>query len=165
MSIQVRAATSADGAGIAAVQLTTWRATYGEWLAGHVEALDLARTADNWSVAAAARTGRVAVAVLDDRIVGYAHSGPPEDPPDTADHELYALYVLPQTQGAGAGSALVADAFAHAARGTWVVWALEAYAPARRFYERHGFQLDLDRTHLWRGLTQVRYVAAAPPAG
>ena len=144
------------------MQAATWRATYGEWLANDIAALDLARTADNWSAAAAAVAGRVTVAVDGDRIVGFAHSGPPEDQDDTADHELSALYVLPQTQGTGVGGALVADAFAAAAPGTWVVWALDRHAPARRFDESRGFRLDTERTRLWRGLTEVRYVAVVP---
>jgi GNAT superfamily N-acetyltransferase len=70
---------------------------------------------------------------------------------------LYALYVLPGAQGAGIGGRLVADAVAAAATGSWVVWALSRYQPARRFYERHGFRLDPLRTRLWRGQTEVRY--------
>ena len=160
MNVLVRKATAADGPGIASVQLTTWRATYAEWLEDDIAALDLARTADNWSAAAVEGAGRVTVAVDDDRIDGYAHSGPPEDHDDAADHELYALYVLPETQGSGIGGLLVNDALADAGPGSWVVWALEAYAPARRFYERHGFRLDAEHTRLWRRLTEVRYVAS-----
>lgn len=157
----VRAAAPSDGPAIAAVQLETWRATYQQWLPDLIAALDLARTADNWARASTAADQRVAVAVLSGQIVGYAHSGPPEDNADGADHELYALYVLPEVQGTGIGSRLMADARATAPAGDWVVWALEGYQPARRFYERQGFQLDPDGTRIWRGLTEVRYLAPA----
>ncbi|HZM79264.1 MAG TPA: GNAT family N-acetyltransferase [Candidatus Limnocylindrales bacterium] len=160
MSTTIRPATPSDGPGIAAVQLATWQANYQQWLPEVVAALDLARTADNWSRAAGVADQRVAVAVHGDRIVGYAHSGPPEDEDDDADHELYALYVLPEVQGGGIGGRLFADAVAATSSGSsggWLVWALEQYQPARRFYERQGFQLDPLRTRLWRGLTEVRY--------
>src|SRR3712207_2230107 len=97
----VRTATPSDGPAIAAVQLATWRATYREWLPEVVAALDQARTAGNWARAATVGGQRVAVAERGGRIVGYAHSGPPEESGDSADHELYALYVLPEAQGAG----------------------------------------------------------------
>lgn len=155
----VRTATQSDGPAIAAVQRTTWHATYQEWLPEVVAALDLARTADNWARATTVAGQRVAVAERGGRIVGYAHSGLPEDDADTdADRELYALYVLPQAQGAGIGRRLLADAVAAAPPGTWLVWALEHYKPARRFYELQGFRIDPLRTRLWRGLTEVRYL-------
>jgi GNAT superfamily N-acetyltransferase len=158
VSMIVRTATQSDGPAIAAVQRATWRATYQEWLPEVVAALDLARTADNWARAATVAGQRVAVMEYGGRIVGYAHSGPPEDSADSADSELYALYVLPQAQGAGIGRRLLADAVAAAPPGTWLVWALERYEPARRFYERQGFRIDPLRTRLWRGLTEVRYL-------
>lgn len=157
MPLTVRLATPSDGPAIAAVQLATWRATYREWIPEVVASLDPARTAGNWARAARTPGQRVVVADRDGRIVGYAHSGPPDgDVGDPAEHELYALYVLPDAQGAGAGRRLVADALA-AAPGEWVVWSLERYGPARRFYERLGFRLDSGPTRLWRGLTEVRY--------
>ncbi|MEV4138571.1 GNAT family N-acetyltransferase [Dactylosporangium sp. NPDC049742] len=159
----VRTATPPDGPAIAAVQLATWRATYQDWLPEVVAGLDLTRTADNWARAATADGERVAVAEQDGRILGYAHSGPPEEPADTADRELFALYVLPEAQRAGAGRRLVSDAVAAAPPGTWLVWALERHAPARRFYERQGFRVDPLRTRLWRGLAEVRYVAPPGP--
>lgn len=163
MLTSIRRATPSDGPGIAAVQLATWRATYQRWLPEVVAGLDLARTAANWARAAGAADQRVAVAVHGDRIIGYAHSGPPEEQ-DDADHELYALYVLPEAQGGGIGGRLFADAAVAVSSGVWLVWALEQYQPARRFYERQGFELDPLRTRLWRGLTEVRYATARPVA-
>lgn len=159
----IRPATPSDGPGIAAVQLATWQATYQRWLPEVVAGLDLARTTANWARATGVADQRVAVAVSGDRIIGYAHSGPPEEQ-DNADHELFALYVLPEAQRGGIGGRLFADAVAAVSPGVWLVWALEQYQPARRFYERQGFQLDPLRTRLWRGLTEVRYATARPIA-
>lgn len=157
MSIDVRPAVPADGAAIAAVQLATWRATYGEWIPDVVAALDLDRTAANWARAAVDPDQRVTVAERDGRVVGYAHSGPPDDADDVG-RELHALYVLPEQQGGGVGRALVEDAFAAAGEAAWVVWSLERYAPARAFYERLGFRPDPGRVRTWRGLAELRYV-------
>src|SRR5437588_3947904 len=111
MSLIVRLATPSDGSAIAAVQFATWRATYQEWIPEVVASLDLTRTADNWARAARAAGQRVVVADRDGQIIGYAHSGPPDgDVGDPAEHELYALYVLPDAQGAGVGRRLVAEA-------------------------------------------------------
>jgi 2,7-dihydroxy-5-methyl-1-naphthoate 7-O-methyltransferase len=157
MPLIVRLATPSDASAIAAVQLATWRATYREWIPEVVASLDLARTAANWEQAARTVGQRVVVAERDGQIVGYAHSGPPDgDVGDAAEHELYALYVRPDAQGAGVGRRLVADVLA-AAPGEWVVWSLERYEPARRFYERLGFRIDPGHTRSWRGLTEVRY--------
>ncbi|GLZ78032.1 N-acetyltransferase GCN5 [Actinorhabdospora filicis] len=157
--ITVRAADPDDGMAIAAVQKTTWQATYGEWIPDVVAGLDLARTALNWSRAAADARQRVAVAEGETGVLGFAWSGPPEENEPEGTGVLLALYVHPEAQGRGAGRLLLDDAV------TWlraqgytgcVVWALERYAPARRFYERSGFAVE-DATRPWRGLAEVRH--------
>ncbi|GIG59640.1 N-acetyltransferase GCN5 [Longispora fulva] len=157
--IAVRVADPEDGMTIAALQKTTWQATYGEWIPDVVAGLDLSRTAHNWSAAATRHGQRVAVAEGPDGIQGFAWSGPPEESEPEGTGELLALYVLPEAQGRGVGSLLLADSM------TWlsaqgytgcVVWALERYAPARRFYERSGF-VPASATRFWRGLTEVRH--------
>jgi GNAT superfamily N-acetyltransferase len=169
MPLIVRLATPSDGSAIAAVHLATWYATYQEWIPEVVASLDLTRTAANWAQAARTVGQRVVVAEHGGHLIGYAHSGPPDgDVGDMAEHELYALYVLPAAQGVGVGRRLVSDALA-AAPGEWVVWSLERYGPARRFYEGLGFRLDPGHTRSWRGLTEVRYrlgdqVGGDPPS-
>jgi GNAT superfamily N-acetyltransferase len=156
--IIVRLATSADADAITDVQLATWRATYNDYMPDVVAAMDRVKTAANWAKATAQQGQHVAAALRDQQLVGYAHSGPA----DAADHvfgaeqELYALYVHPDAQGLGAGRALVGDALA-TRNACWIVWALEDYAPARRFYESQGFELVPDVRRPWRGLTEVLY--------
>lgn len=48
------------------------------------------------------------------------------------------LYVAPERQGEGIGTALLALAKARAS-GPLELWAFQVNAPARAFYERHGF--------------------------
>ncbi|MEV6522254.1 GNAT family N-acetyltransferase [Longispora sp. NPDC051575] len=160
----VRAATPQDGPAIAAVQLDTWRATYGAWIPDVVAGLDPDRTADNWARAAVRPGQRVAVAADATGVLGYAWSGPAEE--DPALGELHALYVRPAAQGCGAGRLLVADALvwlAAAGYPSCVVWALERHTPALRFYERLGFVPDGGPTRLWRGLTELRHTRPTGP--
>mgnify|MGYP001038515852 CR=1 FL=1 len=56
------------------------------------------------------------------------------------------LYVLPQAQGRGIGSALLGLAQREAA--ALRLWTFEANRPARAFYEQHGFTLiDVTEAH------------------
>ncbi|GAA1791693.1 GNAT family N-acetyltransferase [Luedemannella flava] len=159
-SLVIRAAGPDDGPAIAAVQRAAWQATYGAWIPEVVAGLDPVRTADNWARASRRPDQRVAVAVGDGRVVGYAWSGPPDGSGDADSGELLALYVHPAAQRRGAGRLLVADALAWLAstgRERCLVWAVERFEPARRFYEREGFTSDPGLTRPWRGLAEIRY--------
>jgi GNAT superfamily N-acetyltransferase len=156
-SFAIRPASPSDASAIAGVQQQTWAATYTAWIPDIVAAFDPLQTAGNWARAAGAAGERVAVAADHTHVVGYAWSRL-----TPAGAELAALCVLPSAQGRGAGRALVADALHWAAQANvrrWEVWALAAYDPARRFYERQGFVQDSSApAQLWRGMPQVRYV-------
>ena len=72
---------------------------------------------------------QVWVAEIDGRVVAYAAVDPPW---------LEHLYVLPDAQGAGIGSALLANA-REASPDLLVLWTFQRNAAARAFYERRGF--------------------------
>lgn len=85
------------------------------------------------------------VAEIERQLVGYASSL--ERTFDAA--ELTSLYVLPAYQGRGIGSALLRHELAAlAVRGIEFLLAsvLRENHPARRFYERHGFQMVDEQT-------------------
>ena len=63
-----------------------------------------------------------------------------DDLPDAA--ELLALYVDPDRHGSGIGTLLMDAGFARMPHDVQTLWTLEDNAPARRFYERHGFVAD-----------------------
>jgi ribosomal protein S18 acetylase RimI-like enzyme len=89
------------------------------------------------------------VACEADRVLGYASLGPARDADAVSLGELWALYVAPEAWGSGVGASLLAAVDeALAARGfpEVVLWVLEANRRARRFYEKHGFELDGGRT-------------------
>ena len=75
------------------------------------------------------------VAELEGEVVGYARS----------DREwLNDLYVEPDVQGSGVGSALL-DVVKAQRPGGFCLWVFESNEPARGFYRRHGL-VDLERT-------------------
>ena len=78
---------------------------------------------------------RVWVAELGSRIVGYA---------SVRDGVMSNLYVLPDCQGRGIGSALLSEAKGHSPAGLRL-WTFEPNEGAIRFYERHGFT-TIERT-------------------
>jgi ribosomal protein S18 acetylase RimI-like enzyme len=154
----VRAGAAADADAIADVGLRSWEVTYrgivpdealAEWFAGNHAA---------WRDLFASRPpdgpGRVWVAELDGRLVGYATTSPAKDtwlpPPDGAG-EITNLYLDPDVVGAGIGRRLYEHSVADlAARGfdPLVVWAFRDNARAIGFYERMGLAIDVAE-HAW----------------
>lgn len=105
-AIVVRPAGLADTDDVRAVGLAAWPPTYTPLTGPDYVQWALANW---WSVEATARgiaAGNVLVAEVDDRIVGMAGLGEKDGVP-----VLWKLYVLPETQGSGVGSALMAAVF------------------------------------------------------
>lgn len=81
------------------------------------------------------------------RLAGFAtwRAAPDEDLVGQRAAELHTLYVRPSCWGGGVGSTLLTSALRQM-RAWWhevaVVWSLEVNVRARRFYLRHGFELD-----------------------
>ncbi|WP_367576911.1 GNAT family N-acetyltransferase [Pseudoponticoccus marisrubri] len=97
--------------------------------------------------------GWVTVAVdADDRVAGFlAREG----------GYIHALFVAPQAQGKGAGTALIAQAKRDCDR--LELWTFQANRGARRFYEREGFA-EAERSDGARneeGLPDIRFTWAA----
>ncbi len=92
--------------------------------------LHTAEETHEWMRDVVFQSERVWVAEHADRIVGYA----------SADGEfLNNLYVLPEHQGRGIGTALLAAVMKHSRDGV-KLWTFEPNEAAIRFYERHGFR-------------------------
>lgn len=136
MSLTVRPATGADVEAIVTVGRVTWPAAYTAIAGEDYVRRGLAAWWSPEGIAQAVAGGRTLVAVVQERVVGVATFSV-----DDGVLDLWKLYVLPDAQGTGAGSALLAavvDGPGAAAREVRLAH-LDGNAPARAFYERHGF--------------------------
>lgn len=64
------------------------------------------------------------------------------------------LYVLPDRQGMGYGTALLEYAMAHCS-GTATLWIMDNNVGARRLYERHGFRLTGKQNRITQTLSEL----------
>lgn len=139
------------------IRLATWRVAYRGMIPDtYLDALDITpereallrrRTLDG--------DASSVLALVDGVAVGMATAGACRDEDLVDARELYALYVLPDHWGSGAGSALL-----EACGPTQVLWVLEANARARDFYARHGFVPDGEAKQFDAGepLSEIRMV-------
>ncbi len=141
----IRRAAPADAQGIARVHVATWQFAYQQIVAPEVLAgLGVDDRAEAWSRRLA--EGATAwVCEVDARVVGFASV-------DGA--RLMTLYVDPVAQGAGVGSALLAQAEGAGARQLEV---FEANGHARRFYDDRGWRED-GPGERWLDRPVLRYV-------
>jgi GNAT superfamily N-acetyltransferase len=141
----VREAVPADLDVIAALFLRCWRG-YRDVLAEPVVGVfDEAGALELWRGAIVApRPGtRGIVAVDGERVVGVIRVG--RDPDEPAAGHVFSLYVDPDSQGAGVGGLLLAEAegwFGRQGFAQATLWVFEANVRARAFYARHGWQPD-----------------------
>jgi GNAT superfamily N-acetyltransferase len=159
--VTVRPACREDAAAIADIHVATWQAAYE-----HVFGAErLARIGDRrhgqWEawLAEPQADWRIFVAEDAGSLLGFAWVGDSRDEPGKG--ELFAIYVLPEAWGSGAGSALMTSALEEL-RGysSATVWVLEENPRARRFYEREGWILDGGRREeemLGVTVAEVRY--------
>lgn len=163
--VSVREATSADVSAIAEVQVTTWREAYGNILPRDVlDGLDPAAIEARWRDSIALPgAGHALVALESGRAVGIAAvsraTDPGEDPEISA--ELGPLLVLPDAQGRGHGSRLLAaaiDLLRADGISRAVCWVFQGDSGAQTFYETAGWALDGASRDLDAAGTLVREV-------
>jgi GNAT superfamily N-acetyltransferase len=78
-------------------------------------------------------------------VVGFANVGPCRDPEPAGAGEVYAIYLLAEWWGRGAGRDLMAaalDALVGCGFAEATLWVLDANFRARRFYEAGGWAVD-----------------------
>lgn len=136
-----------DAAGIARVRAESWRHAYrGIVPDAYLDAIDV----DEWAERQRRNMERQPqdlislVAETEGLIAGWAASGPNRDADYAYAGELYTIYLLPEYQRRGIGTALtIATARWLVSRGmhSMLLWVLEDNHPARRFYEALGGQL------------------------
>lgn len=140
----IRVALPTDVNGIASVHVASWRSTYpGMIPASILSGLSIDRRRQQWEAFFEQNdTSRcLFVAEEDGRITGFAAGGPQRDEDFPAyDGELYAIYLLADTQRQGIGRHLtqaVANHLLHHGFESMLTWVIRGN-PARHFYERMG---------------------------
>jgi ribosomal protein S18 acetylase RimI-like enzyme len=162
--LDVRPARLDDAAAIAAVHVRTWQAAYEHVFGSErLAAIDLPAREEIWRRRLAVPEQRHLVLVAEDdgSVVGFASCGESRDAAGEA--ELYAIYVLPEAWGSGAGPLLMAAALSGLRKngfGTARLWVLDDNPRAQRFYEREGWARDGGRREeefLGVTITEVSY--------
>ena len=163
----VRAAVPADAEAIAHVHVASWRSAYRGLLPhAYLAELTVDQRAPRWRQRLR-RVGpreHVLVATCDAGLVGFASAGPTRDRDrdDRLTGELYAIYLLEEEWGRGAGRALheaAVTALREAGFRDATLWVLGPNDRARRFYERNGWAADGSTKLESYGapVTEVRY--------
>jgi GNAT superfamily N-acetyltransferase len=153
--VSVRRARAGDAAGIARVQLVTWRTAYGSTLPAELlDDWDEEAAADTWHTAVTAPptpAHGVLVALEGGAVVGFAAYGPPELGPDERPNpagpttEVATLLVEPRWGRRGHGSRLlaaVADAARDSGAGRLQIWLPEQDSVSAAFFESAGWAPD-----------------------
>jgi len=142
-TFRIRTATSEDAEAIARVQIDTWRSTYrGIVPDEHLASLSLDQGRERWRTGlSTGSTMTVFVAENESGgVVGFAACGPVRESEKEYAGELYAIYVIKESQGAGVGRMLcreVAKDLKRRGLDTMLIWVL-AQNPFSGFYERLG---------------------------
>jgi ribosomal protein S18 acetylase RimI-like enzyme len=139
----IRAVTHADLPHVAHVARITWDATYNQTIApeNRREFLERSYRPENLADAVDAPNHWFYVADLNQEVVGFGHFLQRYHPTQHR-AELVRLYVLPEYQHEGIGTAILKTGFVALAQARieeCFVSVQASNASARKFYERHGF--------------------------
>ena len=147
MEILIRPGMAKDVPALTDLAVTTYVAAFGPSFMPEDLAAHLAHNLAPANIKRFISEDVVLVVEADGRPVGFVQfgtAGPEYTPESDGDQELRRLYVLSEYQNQGAGTLLMQAALAHpqmqAAPAIYLdVW--EHNQGARRFYERHGFEV------------------------
>jgi ribosomal protein S18 acetylase RimI-like enzyme len=139
----IRPVTHADLPQVAHVARITWDVTYNQTIApeNRREFLERSYRPENLTDAVEAPNHWFYVADLKQQVVGFGHFLQRYHPTRRR-AELVRLYVLPEYQHEGIGTAILKTGFAELAQAQFeecFVSVQASNASARKFYERHGF--------------------------
>lgn len=145
--MRIRAATPADVAAIAALNVKAWKAAYrGHMPDAFLDELDPNKAAHGWVRVIEQATRHVLVATEADSLVGYCSMVSSRDADASpAAAELATIYVDPTRWRSGIGRALLTELLSvvrEQAFTSLTLWVLTANARARAFYEAAGFVDD-----------------------
>ena len=164
--VAIRDAAPADAAAITDVHIRTWQAAYGHvFPRDRLARLDTRRRQRErfWrdTIEGPPAGSHTLVAERSEAIVGFASIGSARD--DDAAGEVYAIYVVPEAWGTGAGHALMQESLRRLQQEGYeqaILWVLEDNPRARAFYEREGWSLmeeTREETFLDQTVREARY--------
>jgi L-amino acid N-acyltransferase YncA len=137
---EIRVATVQDAGAIARVHVESWRTTYaGIVPEAYLASLDVGQREASWREWLGLDVD-VFVAEVDGEVVGFVGGGAVREPVGGFDAELFAIYLLRETQGRGIGIALLrrlAGSLKERGFGSMVAWVLEDNSSGE-FYSRSG---------------------------
>lgn len=147
-SLVVREAVLGDEVGIARVHVDAWRETYGHLLdERHFDEMTFRRRLSFWRgyLQLIPRPGRMAVAVDEGHVLGFANAGNSVGPDAEHGHPvvrpltLFSIYLRATVHGTGAGQLLLEATIGDDPAQLWV---LAGNDRAIAFYRRNGFGFD-----------------------
>ena len=146
--MKVRPIRPADVPAVARTVVAAWQAAYRGILSdAFLEGLDVKRIEEIWHEIVEMGDRINLVVDVDGQAIGFVGFGAARDedtdPAQVA--EIYGIYVHPEHQRAGAGSALIEAALEQLrSRGhkLVVLWTMRDNSPAQSFYRKNGFRLD-----------------------
>jgi ribosomal protein S18 acetylase RimI-like enzyme len=145
--VMIRSAQVEDSRAIAEVHVASWQHAYvGQLPDDYLAALSISTREADWRKSFLHSNHRILLYDHGGVIQGFVSVGPSRDSdagPNTG--EIYTIYLRPESQGRGVGSALWQRAIeVLRERGSTevVVWALNTNSVARKFYEARGCSLD-----------------------
>lgn len=151
MQLHIRDAVRRDADEIAATHIASWRAAYTHIFPSSIfDAPDFDRSRiemwRDWTHSPTADR-RLVVAVGDDRVVGFAHTGLRDDSGSDEGRrcgELFGFYAHPDVWGTGVARSMMNAALhslGHLGVDRAVVWTFGEAGRARAFYEKAGWSL------------------------
>jgi GntR family transcriptional regulator len=164
---RLRLATAADAPGLAAVFVSSWRASYpGIVDQAVLDALDTDDIADWLGTLTSSKPMTTwLVESAEGHILAFSRHG--EDPLDSRRGHIYSLYVAPAMSGQGIGKALLdhdLQLLAERGLGTVTLWVFEQNQAARNLYAAFGFAPDgARRVEPQYGAQEIRLRRVAGP--
>jgi ribosomal protein S18 acetylase RimI-like enzyme len=160
VELRVRAAIPQDARAIGAVHMQCWREAYSHLVSERfLQQQTPEQAAERWAQALGTPTeGRtVHVGTVDDRVVGFASSGPSRDEPPVRDLQLWAIYLLADHHGSGLGQRLLDAVLGDRPASLWMA---KDNPRALAFYRRNGFAPDgMEKIEAsWENLHEIRLV-------
>jgi L-amino acid N-acyltransferase YncA len=138
MEFRIRRASTGDARSIARVHVDSWRSTYAGIVPdGVLTALSVDDRAKMWDKMLAAEDALMFVAEDETGVFGFACGGRLREALGSYDAELYAIYLLRESQGKGAGRSLfqvLVTALQKAGYSSMALWVLKDNS-AVRFYQ------------------------------